>query len=583
MRITAAKLVAYAMLVGMLTAPAPRFATSVLHCEYWVAPDGHDSDPGSFEKPWATLDRASAQVLALGGSGCTIWFKDGLYPGANDLHERFVAPTTFKAANPYKAILENDGQVVEISGARNVILEGFEIRHAGPAAGKLVAYVSGAGDLWAEDIVLRNNIFHDSYNDDLLKIHNGARFVMVVGNVFYNQGPGEEHLDVNGVTDITIQDNIFFNDFAGSGRSDGADAHSFITIKDSTGNPDRVGASRHVHVRRNIFLNWEGRRDTFVQVGNDGKPYYEAADIRIENNLMIGNGRDEVYATLGVRGARDVVFANNTVVGDLPSSSYAMWVATHHQNPPNQHIAFYNNIWSDPTGTMGSDSSGGPNKFSNGDPAQTSNLFLDNNLYWNGGAAIPPGDLVSPLVHDPRPIVADPLLGPAQAAMVLPRWNGSAFLSRNTSTRQEFVRLVELYGALPQGSPAIGAADPAFTPADDILGRPRSATPDLGAYEYQLTLAGHSDLTTVRLHWSEPREPGAASLEIAYTVGATTTRAGGIPPATRAYTLTGLLPHSLYAVTLTARDRDNMILARSNSLILLTTDERAYLPLATRQ
>ena len=73
-------------------------------------------------------------------------------------------------------------------------------------------------DDWSEDVVFRNNIFHDSWNNDILKINNGARRVTVEGNVFYNQTGSDEHMDVNSVTDVVIQDNIFFNDFAGSGR-----------------------------------------------------------------------------------------------------------------------------------------------------------------------------------------------------------------------------------------------------------------------------------------------------------------------------------------------------------------------------
>ena len=40
----------------------------------------------------------------------------------------------------------------------------------------------------------------------------------MVNNVFYNQSGSDEHIDINSVTDVLVQDNVFFNDFAGSGR-----------------------------------------------------------------------------------------------------------------------------------------------------------------------------------------------------------------------------------------------------------------------------------------------------------------------------------------------------------------------------
>ena len=477
--------------------------------------------------------------------------------------------------DPYKAILQYGGLVLELSGARNMIFDGFELRHVGPGATPLVVYASRKNADWTEDIVFRNNLFHDSYNDDLLKLHNGARFITVEGNVFYNQGASEQHMDVNSVTDITIQDNIFFNDFAGSGRINANDTKAFIVIKDSNENADGLEGSERITARRNIFLNWEGGEETFVQIGNDGKLYHEAEDVRVENNLMIGNSLDPLFAAFGVRGARNVTFANNTVVGDLPASGYALWVSILLPNPLNENIFFYNNIWSDPTGTM--------NKFSRGDPTSTITLTLDNNLYWNGSAAIPSGNVVSPLVHDARRTVADPLLHTDQAALILPRWNGSAFLSGSTTIRQEFERLANLYAAIPSASQAIGRADPAFASSDDLLGRQRSATPDLGAFEYRPALAGSSDLTTIWLNWSEPREPNANSLAITYTTSATSTLVTGLPIATRAYILTGLSPYTFYTVTLTARSSGNAILAQSNSLRVLTTDKHVFLPLVSKK
>lgn len=73
----------------------------------------------------------------------------------------------------------------------------------------------------------------ESFNNDLLKVNNGATQITVEGNMFYNQGGSDEHMDINGVTDVVVQDNVFFNDYAGSGRpipDAGAPPSSFIVI-----------------------------------------------------------------------------------------------------------------------------------------------------------------------------------------------------------------------------------------------------------------------------------------------------------------------------------------------------------------
>ena len=464
----------------MAAAPAADLLTHT--CEYWVAPapEGDDANPGTFDQPWATLQHAGKSVV---DDGCTVFFKPGVYEGSSRLNRRFSTPITFKSQVPYQAILMNDGAVVFISGGKNITLEGFDIQHSGPGSSALVVAIDRSQLGWAENITLRNNIIHDSYNNDLLKIYDGCKQILIEGNLFFNQGDSEEHIDVNSVIDVTIQNNIFFNSFESSGRVNRNQTKQFIVIKDSNGSDDGLIGSKRIYVQKNVFLNWEGQEaETLVQVGLDGKPYFEAEDVYIQNNLLIGNSGNQSGPVFGVRGARDVFFLNNTIVGDFPSPSFAMRVTITDQNLKNENIYFVNNIWSDPTGTMGADLYGNANEFSDGDITETENLVLFNNLYWNGGSNIPRGDLVSPSI-DERLVIGNPLIDNDHDEIVLPVWLGDKFLSGGNSIHYEFIRLVNDYAKIKNNSPAVGNGNPFFAPEEDILGNPRVNKPDIGAFQ----------------------------------------------------------------------------------------------------
>ena len=457
---------------------------------FWVATDGDDSGgTGGPTDPWQTISHAIQNVP----DGSLILVESGTYSGRVQLRGQFSLGVMIRSQVPYQARLRHDSTVVTCFYGRGIILEGFDIAHDGPGAGGLVIQIQDLLDPGrVENITIRNNVIHDSYNNDLLKVNNGAGSVLVEGNIFYNQEGSDEHIDVNSVSAVVIRDNLFFNDFDGSDRDNFNDTSSFIVIKDSNGASDGIIGSSEITVRRNIFLNWEGSTGSnFVLVGEDGNPYFEATDVLIENNLMLGNSGNTMRASFGVKGGKDITFRHNTVVGDLPALAFAMRLNTEGSNPANENIGFYNNIWADPTGSMGATSGGGNNDFSDAPAGETVTFEIDNNLYYNGGAVIPedPVETIN-YTDDSGRILADPLLAD-QSGLVLPRWDqiSGLFADGSTHIGQAFRRLARLYGSPSAGGSVVDQARDDEAPDDDLLGHPRIGDPDLGAIEWSVIFA----------------------------------------------------------------------------------------------
>ena len=223
---------------------------------------------------------------------------------------------------------------------------------------------------------------------------------------------------------------------------------------------------------------------------------------------MLGNSSNVMRAAFGVKGGKNITFRHNTVVGDLPSLAFAMRVNREGQNPINEGIRFYNNIWSDSSGTMGAENVDRPNDFSDTPLGETTDWTLDNNLFWNGTMSIPSdaGETCN-YTDDAAAIVGDPLL-PGQAGIVLPRWDAAAgqFVDGSMTIRAAFERMVMLYGLPSATSPVVDSAEIEHSPVDDILGNGRSvASADVGAVEVSLpTEVGLLESKAVATKFSMP-------------------------------------------------------------------------------
>ncbi|MCB0669463.1 MAG: hypothetical protein KDC80_26745 [Saprospiraceae bacterium] len=475
----------------IIAIPLYLFTPVVFGQTYYVATSGSDmTGDGSAQHPWASITYALDQV----SDGSLILVKPGLYTGRVRMRGSFTAGVEVRSELPYQAQMRHNQPVFtfyeDARGCHGITLSGFDIAHSGSGAGALVVHIEGGGNGSVYDISVVNNVIHDSYNNDLLKINNSCHDIMVKGNMFYNQNGSDEHIDINSVNQVRVTENIFFNDFSGSGRTNANNTSSFIVIKDSNGSEDMYEGAQNINVDKNIFLNWEGSSGSnFILCGEDGQSFYEAVDVMIENNLLLGNSGNVMRAAFGSKGCKDIVFRNNTIAGDLPSLAYAFRLNTEGANLPNDNIRFYNNIWSDQTGSMGS-SFGGANDFSDTPSGETSNWELDNNLYWNGSNPVP--NDVSELINytdDINRLVGDPLL-PVTSGIIIPRWVAGMlqFADGSSSIKQVFNKLVADYAVPGPESVLKDAANVSNAPTEDILGNART-NPDIGALEISFSCA----------------------------------------------------------------------------------------------
>lgn len=449
---------------------------------FYVATNGSNvTGNGSMGMPWATITHALDQVP----DQSTILVRPGEYTGRIRIRGNFAQGVVVRSEIPYLARLRASEAVLTIyndnADIQGISIEGFDISHTGAGAAALVVQIQDGFGRQTRRITLRDNILHDSYNNDILKINNGASEISVIGNMFYNQSGSDEHIDINSVDDVLVQDNIFFNNFAASGRVNGNDTSSYVVVKDSNSNDDQYLGARNVRIRRNVFMNWEGTSGAgFLLFGEDGTANFEAFDCLVENNLLIGNSANVQRSPLGVKGSRDIIFRHNTVTGNSPANAYATRINREGDNPPIEAIRFIHNVFADQQGSMTDFSDTLPADLSTARPAS-----VQRNAYWNNGAALPfdAGDVLN-ISGDTSRVEADPRL--SELALTTPQWVGALgqFNGGATRIRDAFVALVERHGRPAAGSALIDAATVAGqSPTDDILGRTRSGTADLGAYE----------------------------------------------------------------------------------------------------
>ncbi|MGI5820023.1 MAG: PKD domain-containing protein [Armatimonadota bacterium] len=332
---------------------------------YHLAPTGRDDAPGTADRPWATLEHASATA----GPGDTVVLAPGEYPGILQPRRRGEtgAPIVFRAAERHQAVLTGpeDGHAAVLRDTAHIRLEGLAFRPSSPRgmwvlgqraeAIELVDLMMDGGDrsdgvrlvecagVRVTDCTMLNgragNMVHISDSERL--VFEGCEFAgsahalllflpdrtnrqVVIRGCLFAGRTGRTVL-IDSVDQLLFEDNVITRSLDG-GRSAGSRLGYFATNSILRGS--------------RLYDNW-GAELLRIQ------PYRETLDfdrVRVYNNVFHGNSSDalSVRNFEGKYNIADSVFANNVFAGNEPFGSGRQIIIR--EDDPRGHIRFRSNL-----------------------------------------------------------------------------------------------------------------------------------------------------------------------------------------------------------------------------------------------
>ena len=443
-----------------------------VECTYHVSPDGNDAGAGTAGAPWATLQYAADTAKP----GDTVCLASGDYAGQGEIFfassGTAEAPIIFAAPagsvtvsaltlRPHASHLRLVGFTVQgfriwgvtlLGSNADIVLSRLTVI-GGEAGIRLTDGNSGeepangpVSDVIVEDSVIRDSQF-TAVDCTPGPCDRSTFRRLEVSGAGLEAGFGGDGLGLERGRDVLVED-CFIHDNGG----DGIDLNS----RDSAGNVPGILVRRNRVIRNHLqgIKLWAGGR--------------------MENNVVAGQGVDPVL--LGVHpGVFEVV--NNTIAynmysPDFSERDYSFVAAAFNADlgrASEIKLTLVNNLFAFNTAPGVGD---GPTGVYFG-PGVT--LTERNNLYWSREDGEIDADFVKG--HDPwftRVEIADGT------------WTKMTGQGKGDITADPLLMAgwPELDLHLEAGSPAIGAGSPDGAPADDAEGRPRTGTPDIGAYEH---------------------------------------------------------------------------------------------------
>ena len=283
--------------------------------DYYVAPSGNDSNPGTSGSPFATIQRGIDAAF----SGETVWVADGTYTGAGnrDIDFNGKAITVESVNGPGVTIIDCQGTVssphrgfyfhnVETTSS---ILDGFTIKNGyGPGENLTVPptptvswssgggiYVTNASPLIQNNIIIENTA---TYGAGILCWQNASptiqNNIIKNNNAFGGTGGGVRfYNNCSG----TLKNNIIAYNNAHSGGGIGIDMFSSVVVVNNIVAKNSVswrGGGLSCGNSAPIITNNTISENTNATLNQGGGAYFWYASPTITNTIFWGNVGGEI-------------------------------------------------------------------------------------------------------------------------------------------------------------------------------------------------------------------------------------------------------------------------------------------------
>ena len=440
---------------------------------YYVAPHGSDSNPGTREQPWASPGYGSRQLrpgdtlIILGGRYVLSEYDADILTPPSGTPKAWITIQGEPGNRPILAGRDDLLTAINLSGVQYVRIANLEITHDDQAQGQAAWFRDGVEILGAPaaHIILLDLYIHhvDEFGMNLQDVEDLQILNTRIEYAGFGAlgGPAGEH---GGWRDVVIRgaslswSGHYYQGGNGSNRP--YDRPDGFGIEPSQGPiliEDTVVAHNYGDGLDSKAANTTVRNTIVANNSCDGVKLW-GADSRIENSLIYGRGDGDpepspwAAIVIAPEEQADAHFEIvNVTVDDFLGQNYLMYVQYDYPNVP-AHVTVRNVIFS----------SRGPEAPIFIAPAST--LTLDHTLFF-----FPQNEIL--LTHSDQTYTCATLasLGAGNLCgdprFIRPAWGESGDYH------------------LQAGSPALDAGTPQGAPAEDLEGRPRSAPPDLGAYE----------------------------------------------------------------------------------------------------